>query len=174
MGLSHPKNSTRRPTPGPAPFALGPSTFSYLEKRSSSHRGGWHVVSGRVDSCTVRNLIIRLFVNAVALWVAARLLDGIELTEELGPVVLVAAVFGLVNALIKPLVFLLSLPVVLLTLGLFTIVINALMLMLTGRADGLAHRERILGRVARQPPHLAREHGPVGDPSGREGLASVR
>jgi putative membrane protein len=79
----------------------------------------------------VRNLIIRLFVNAVALWVAARLLDGIELTEELGPVILVAAVFGLVNALIKPLVFLLSLPVVLLTLGLFTIVINALMLMLT-------------------------------------------
>jgi putative membrane protein len=79
----------------------------------------------------VRNLIIRLFVNAVALWVAARVLDGIELPEEILPVLLVAAVFGLVNALIKPLVFLLSLPVVLLTLGLFTIVINALMLMLT-------------------------------------------
>jgi putative membrane protein len=79
----------------------------------------------------VRNLIIRLFVNAVALWVAAQVVDGIELPEEVGPLLLVAVVFGLVNALIKPLVFVLSLPVVLLTLGLFTIVINALMLMLT-------------------------------------------
>ncbi len=79
----------------------------------------------------MKNLIIRLLVNAVALWVAARLVDGIELPEEVLPVLLVAAVFGLVNALIKPLVFVLSLPVVLLTLGLFTIVINALMLMLT-------------------------------------------
>jgi putative membrane protein len=79
----------------------------------------------------VRNLIIRLLVNAVALWVAAQVVDGIELPEEVGSVLLVAIVFGLVNALIKPLVFVLSLPVVLLTLGLFTIVINALMLMLT-------------------------------------------
>jgi putative membrane protein len=70
-------------------------------------------------------------VNAVALWVAARVVDGIELPEEILSVLLVAAVFGLVNALIKPLVFVLSLPVVLLSLGLFTIVINALMLMLT-------------------------------------------
>ena len=80
----------------------------------------------------MKNLIIRLFVNAVALWVAARFVGGIELAGEFGPVLLVAAVFGLVNALIKPLVVLFSLPFVVLTLGLFTIVINALMLMLTG------------------------------------------
>lgn len=79
----------------------------------------------------MQNLIIRLFVNAVALWVAAQLVGGIELSGEFGPVLLVAAVFGLVNALIKPFVLLLSLPFLILTLGLFTIIVNALMLMLT-------------------------------------------
>ena len=84
----------------------------------------------------MRNLMIRLFVNAVALWVAARLVSGIELSGEFGPVLLVAAVFGLVNALIKPLVLVLSIPFVILTLGLFTLVINALMLMLTAALTG--------------------------------------
>jgi putative membrane protein len=79
----------------------------------------------------MQNLILRLFVNAVALWVAARLVGGIELAGEFWPVLLVAAVFGLINALIKPLALLLSLPFLILTLGLFTLVVNALMLMLT-------------------------------------------
>jgi putative membrane protein len=79
----------------------------------------------------MQNLIIRLFVNAVALWVAARLVNGIELAGEFWPILLVAAVFGLLNALIKPFVLLLSLPFLILTLGLFTLVVNALMLMLT-------------------------------------------
>lgn len=78
------------------------------------------------------NLIIRLFVNAVALWVAAQLVGGIQLTTEFWPMLLVAAVFGLVNALIKPVLLLLSLPVMVLTLGIFIFVVNALMLMLTG------------------------------------------
>ncbi len=79
----------------------------------------------------MQNLVIRLLVNAVALWVAARMVGGIELTTEFWPMLVVAGVFGLVNALIKPLLVLLSLPFLILTLGLFTIVINALMLMLT-------------------------------------------
>lgn len=87
----------------------------------------------------MQNLVIRILVNAVALWVAARLVGGIELAGEFWPVLLVAAVFGLVNALIKPVVMLLTLPVVVLTLGLFTIVVNALMLMLTAAlVDALA------------------------------------
>lgn len=77
------------------------------------------------------NLIVRLFVNAVALWVAAQLVGGIDLTGDFWGIVLVAAIFGLMNALIKPLALLLSLPFLILTLGLFTLVINALMLMLT-------------------------------------------
>ncbi len=85
------------------------------------------------------NLVVRIFVNAVALWVAARLVGGIELSDQFWPVVLVAAVFGVVNALIRPLVLLLSLPLVILTLGLFTLVVNALMLLLTASLlDALA------------------------------------
>jgi putative membrane protein len=85
------------------------------------------------------NLLVRIFVNAVALWVAARLVGGIELSDAFWPVVLVAAVFGIVNALIRPVVLLLSLPLVILTLGLFTLVVNALMLLLTAAlVDALA------------------------------------
>ena len=93
--------------------------------------GDIRLLPPRVEPDFMQNLIIRLFVNAVALWVAARLVDGIDLSGEFAPVLLVAAVFGLVNTLLKPLIMLLSLPFVILTLGLFTLVVNALMLMLT-------------------------------------------
>ena len=93
--------------------------------------GGIRLLPPRVEPDFMQNLIIRLFVNAVALWVAARLVDGIDLSGEFAPVFLVAAVFGFVNTLLKPLIMLLSLPFVILTLGLFTLVVNALMLMLT-------------------------------------------
>ena len=93
--------------------------------------GDIRLLPPRVEPDFMQNLIIRLFVNAVALWVAARLVDGIDLCGEFAPVLLVAAVFGLVNTLLKPLIMLLSLPFVILTLGLFTLVVNALMLMLT-------------------------------------------
>jgi putative membrane protein len=79
----------------------------------------------------MQNLILRIFVNAVALWVAAQLVGGVALSDAFWPVVLVAAVFGLVNGLIRPVVLLLSLPLLILTLGLFTLVVNALMLLLT-------------------------------------------
>jgi putative membrane protein len=87
----------------------------------------------------MQNLLIRLFVNAVALWVAARLVGGIDLTEEFWPLLLVAAIFGIVNALIKPLALLLSFPFLVLTLGLFTLVINALMLWLTSVLTDALH-----------------------------------
>lgn len=87
----------------------------------------------------MRNLAIRLFINAVALWGASEIVGGVELTDDFTGVLIVAVVFGLVNALIKPLVTLLALPLVLLTLGLVTVVINALMLMLTaGLTDSLS------------------------------------
>jgi putative membrane protein len=77
-------------------------------------------------------LIIRIVINAVALWVADYLLDGLTVSDSTGGLILVAVVFGLVNAFIKPVVQILSCPLTILTLGLFTLVINALMLMLTG------------------------------------------
>jgi len=87
------------------------------------------------------NLIIRLFMNAIALWVAARAVPGIGLSGELGPILFVAAVFGVVNALVKPIVMFVSIPFVVLTLGLFILVINAGMLMLTATlVDSLSVR----------------------------------
>ena len=96
-------------------------------------------------------LILRLIVNAVALWVATLIVPGITLHEisvaaasgagdienevnvpTITALLVVAVVFTMVNAVIKPIVQLLSLPLTILTLGLFLLVVNALMLMLTG------------------------------------------
>lgn len=76
-------------------------------------------------------LILRLVVNAIALYVTTRLNLGISFTGEWWQIVIVALIFGLVNAVISPLLKFLTCPLILLTLGLFTLVINALMLMLT-------------------------------------------
>ena len=87
-------------------------------------------------------LVTWLLTNAVALATAAWLIDGIsfdgpssgsnEWQEKAIPLLLVALIMGLVSATVEPVVKLLSIPVILLTLGLFLVVINALMLMLTG------------------------------------------
>ncbi len=73
-------------------------------------------------------MILKLLINAIALWAAAWLVDGVHLSESVVEVVVVALVFGLVNAFIKPAVMLLSLPMLLLSLGLFTFIVNAAML----------------------------------------------
>jgi putative membrane protein len=80
--------------------------------------------------------LIWVVVNALALAVAAGLLRGITLTgategDRVVTLVLVALVFGVVNAVVRPVVKLLSLPFIILTLGLLIFVINALMLLLT-------------------------------------------
>ena len=77
-------------------------------------------------------LILRIVINAVALWVAAYLVPGIGVTDQVTGLLIAALVFGIVNALIKPIVSIISCPITILTLGLFTLVINALMLLLTG------------------------------------------
>lgn len=80
--------------------------------------------------------LIWVLVNATAIAVATWLLDGITLTgssteERLLTLLLVALIFGVINAFIAPVIKLLSLPFIILTLGLLLPVINALMLMLT-------------------------------------------
>lgn len=79
----------------------------------------------------MRNFLIRLIVNALALSAAAWLVPGITLTGGFWDVLLVALVFGVVNALLKPIVLLLSLPFLILTLGLFAFVVNGVMLLVT-------------------------------------------
>ena len=78
-------------------------------------------------------LLIRWVVNALALWIAVLIVPGLTFTDP-DPlrVLLVAAVFGLVNAVLRPIITVLSCPLVVLTLGLFILVINALMLLATG------------------------------------------
>jgi putative membrane protein len=84
------------------------------------------------------NFVIKVAVNAVALWVAALVVSGVNLAEnsatwtsKLVTIVLVALLFGLVNAVIKPIAKLLSFPAIILTLGLFTFIVNAFMLQIT-------------------------------------------
>lgn len=76
-------------------------------------------------------LIIRLLINAVALYAAISLVPDIQWNGEWLDLVVVAFIFGLVNALIRPVATILSCPLQMVTLGLFTLVINAAMLWLT-------------------------------------------
>jgi len=99
----------------------------------------------------MRSFIVRVLINGLALWIASWILPGLDIstsattaavantgvtqgTETVGLVLaylFIGLIFGVVNAFVRPLVSFLSLPITILTLGLFTIVINAAMLYLT-------------------------------------------
>ena len=87
----------------------------------------------------MRSFLIRAAVTGFALWVVTLFVHGIKFIgghsklETVGIIFVVAVIFGLVNAIIKPIVQLLSIPLYILTLGLIHIVINALMLWITAR-----------------------------------------
>ncbi len=78
--------------------------------------------------------IIRWAINAVALFAAIALIKGIHLTPGSNwvTIVFLALIFGLVNALVRPLLKALTCPLIVLTLGLFTLVVNTLLFALTG------------------------------------------
>jgi putative membrane protein len=78
----------------------------------------------------MRKLLLRWIINAVAIYVAMELVPGIEVVGEWTVYLWTALILGLVNALIAPILKLLTCPLIILTLGLFTLVINALMLWL--------------------------------------------
>jgi putative membrane protein len=78
-------------------------------------------------------LIIRLLVNAIALLLVAHFVPGVALTHGFGGAIIAALVLGIVNAVIKPILIILSLPVEIITLGLFTFVINALLFYFVGK-----------------------------------------
>ncbi len=86
----------------------------------------------------MRNFLVKTGINAVALWVATLVVSGIHLadanstwTSKVVTIVLVALVFGLVNAVLGPIARMLSFPARVLTLGLFTFVVNAFLLQVT-------------------------------------------
>jgi putative membrane protein len=78
----------------------------------------------------IRNAIIRWFVNAVALGAAGLIVPGIVF-HRMRDLLIAAAVFGVLNTIIKPILIILTLPINILSLGLFTFIINAFMLSLT-------------------------------------------
>ena len=80
----------------------------------------------------MRAFLIRLTANAVALAVAVWVVGGLRYEGGIGRFILVAALFGLVNALLRPFLTILTCPLIVLTLGLFTLVINAVLLLVTG------------------------------------------
>jgi len=80
----------------------------------------------------------RVIINAIAIWLAAALLSGVSIVSKgngtadtILTVLVIGLVFAVVNGFVKPLIKLLAFPVYLLTLGLFGLVVNALMLLLT-------------------------------------------
>ena len=89
----------------------------------------------------MKNLVIRLLANAVALAIATWVVAGITLEgpttgRRILTLLIVAAIFGVVNAIVKPILQLLSCALIALTLGLFLFVINAAMLLLTSWITG--------------------------------------
>ncbi len=85
-----------------------------------------------------RSLVLRWLISTLAIFVAVYLIPGIGFVGPGWQLGIVAAVFGLVNAALRPLLTLLTCPLIILSLGLFGLVINALLLLLTARiAAGL-------------------------------------
>ena len=76
--------------------------------------------------------IVRVIVNGLALIAVAYLVPGVHVTGFLGAVI-AALVLGIVNAVLRPILIILSLPIQILTLGLFTFIINALLFYLVGK-----------------------------------------
>lgn len=76
------------------------------------------------------NQVIQIAVNAIALWAAVNIVPGMHFAGEWWKLVLVAIAFSLVNTYVRPILRVLTLPISVLTLGIFLIVINALMLLL--------------------------------------------
>ncbi len=88
-------------------------------------------------------IVSRLLINAAALWAATRLVPGISFDGDWRLLFGVALVFGVINVSVRPILELLTLPLLIVTLGLFTFVLNALMLWLTSaisNALGLGFR----------------------------------
>lgn len=83
----------------------------------------------------MRGFLIRGLITALGLWVASAILPGVHSTGFL-PILGAGLLLGLVNAIIRPVIIILTLPITIVTLGLFLLVINALMVILVGKMMG--------------------------------------
>ena len=81
------------------------------------------------------SILLRLLINSAALWVATRIVNGISFTGDIPTLLGVALVFGVLNAVLRPILMVLTIPFLIITLGLFTFVLNAVMLLITSAAS---------------------------------------
>jgi putative membrane protein len=86
-------------------------------------------------------IIIRLVITGVAVWISTLLIDGIQLTAtttsgKIGTLAAVAVIFGIVNAVLRPIIKIIGCVFYILTLGLIAIVVNALLFLLTSWIAG--------------------------------------
>lgn len=81
--------------------------------------------------------LVRLGVNAIAIWAAVQIVPGLEYSGDGTSFLILALIFGLVNALVRPLIVLLTCPLIVLTLGLFVLIINTVMLSFTIWLSGI-------------------------------------
>ncbi len=86
----------------------------------------------RLCEVKMSSLLLRLIINAVGLFAATQLVPGLSFNGDWVTLAIVALIFGVVNALVRPVLQFLTCPLLILTLGLFTFIINAFMLALTG------------------------------------------
>ena len=91
--------------------------------------------------------ILRLLINAIALYLAVLIVPGIDFKSGMGSILWLALIFGLVNALVRPLLKFLSCLLIALTLGLFTLVINGFLFYLTA----LIGQSFDIGLIIREP-----------------------
>ncbi len=85
----------------------------------------------------MRDFAIRVLINAVAIAVTALLIPGIQVANnDIVTLLILGLIFGLVNSMLKPILLLLTCPMVILSLGLFILVINGVMLMITDALAG--------------------------------------
>jgi putative membrane protein len=98
----------------------------------------WQTRQEQTGHSPITQAAIGILITAAALWLTTAVVPGIRIESSVPSFLIVAAVFGLVNVFVRPIVKLLSLPATILTLGLFTFVVNALMLMLTAWLVGNA------------------------------------
>ena len=100
-------------------------------------------------------VLLRLLVNAAALWVATQVVPGISFTGDWALLFGVALVFGALNVAVRPILLILTLPFLLVTLGFFLLVLNAVMLLLTSAvSDALGlgfHRHVIVFFLQHEP-----------------------
>jgi putative membrane protein len=90
-----------------------------------------------MGAAMIRRILAKILIGALALWAADYLLTGFSVTGGITGYLVAGAVLGLLNTLVRPVLKLITFPLILVTFGLFTIIINAAMLLLAAHLTGL-------------------------------------